>query len=196
MTGRASSPLRRFRLATLSALLAAGAAVSGSVAHSAEEQEITLAAAEITAATAPAFTPSEEAQFEEAFAHLEGNLAAPIVPDHAVDMATVEAPRGPLVEAHLGSGVASYYGARFAGRPTASGETFNPREMTAAHKTLPFGSRVRVTNPRNGNSVIVRINDRGPFVRGRVIDLSRAAAEELGMIRSGHASVELELLAE
>ncbi len=67
-------------------------------------------------------------------------------------------------------------------------------ELTAAHRTLPFGSRVNVTNPRTGRSVVVRINDRGPFVRGRVLDLSRAAAEEIGIIRSGHGNVELELL--
>ena len=67
-------------------------------------------------------------------------------------------------------------------------------QLTAAHRTLPFGSLVRVTNPRNGRSVVVRINDRGPFVRGRSIDLSRAAAEEIGLIRSGHGRVELELL--
>jgi rare lipoprotein A len=66
--------------------------------------------------------------------------------------------------------------------------------MTAAHRTLPFGSLVRVTNPATGASVIVRINDRGPFSRGRLIDVSRAAAEELGMIARGHATVELELI--
>ncbi|KLI64055.1 lipoprotein [Aurantiacibacter marinus] len=94
----------------------------------------------------------------------------------------------------LGTGVASYYGRRFHGRRTANGERFNMNEMTAAHRTLPFGSRVRVTNTSNGQSVIVRINDRGPFIRGREIDVSRAAAEEIGMIRRGHSNVELELL--
>lgn len=94
----------------------------------------------------------------------------------------------------LGSGIASYYGRRFHGRRTANGERFNMNAMTAAHRTLPFGSLVEVTNPRNGRSVVVRINDRGPFVRGRTIDLSRAAARELGMISRGHARVELALL--
>ena len=72
---------------------------------------------------------------------------------------------------------------------TASGERMNPAAMTAAHRTLPFGTRVRVTNQRNGKSVTVRINDRGPFVRGRVIDLSRAAAHQLGFVRSGHTPI-------
>jgi rare lipoprotein A len=94
----------------------------------------------------------------------------------------------------LGNGTASYYAGHFQGRRTASGEAFDNGAMTAAHRTLPFGSLVRVTNPANGKSVIVRINDRGPFGRGRVIDLSRAAAEELGLIARGHATVELELV--
>lgn len=72
---------------------------------------------------------------------------------------------------------------------TASGERMNPAAMTAAHRTLPFGTRVKVTNQRNGRSVIVRINDRGPFVKGRVIDLSKAAAGKLGFISRGHTKV-------
>src|SRR5262245_47838726 len=77
--------------------------------------------------------------------------------------------------------VASYYGKELAGRRTASGERFNPSAMTAAHRTLPFGARVRVTNTHNGRSVILRINDRGPFVKGRSIDLSSGAARAIGM---------------
>ncbi len=72
---------------------------------------------------------------------------------------------------------------------TASGERMNPAAMTAAHRSLPFGSRIRVTNQQNGRSVVVRINDRGPFIRGRILDLSKAAAKELGFIRSGHTPV-------
>jgi rare lipoprotein A len=72
---------------------------------------------------------------------------------------------------------------------TASCELMNPSAMTAAHKTLPFGTKVRVTNKKNGKSVVVRINDRGPFVRGRVIDLSKGAAQQLGFISSGHTAV-------
>ena len=72
---------------------------------------------------------------------------------------------------------------------TASGERMNPRAMTAAHRTLPFGTRLKVVNQRNGRSVVVRINDRGPFIRGRVLDLSKAAARQLGFIRAGHAKI-------
>lgn len=91
-------------------------------------------------------------------------------------------------------GFASWYGPGFAGRRTASGEVFDPTQLTAAHRTLPFGTQLRVTNLANGRSVVVRINDRGPFKPGRIIDLSRAAAEQLGMIGSGTAQVRLELL--
>lgn len=72
---------------------------------------------------------------------------------------------------------------------TASGERMNPAAMTAAHRSLPFGTKLKVTNKRNGKAVIVRINDRGPFIKGRVIDLSKAAARQLGFIGAGHTSV-------
>ena len=104
-----------------------------------------------------------------------------------------EAPSSPQ-ETSLGRGSASYYAAKFHGRRTASGEAFDNNAMTAAHRTLPFGSLVRVTNPATGASVMVRINDRGPFTKGREIDVSRAAAEELGLIARGHATVELALI--
>lgn len=89
-------------------------------------------------------------------------------------------------------GKASWYGSRHHGRRTASGERFDQHALTAAHRQLPFGSKVRVTNLRNQRSVVVRINDRGPHTRGRIIDLSRAAAERIGMLRSGTAPVRLE----
>lgn len=97
-------------------------------------------------------------------------------------------------ETEIGGGMASYYGDELAGNRTASGERFDPDELTAAHRSLPFGSMVRVTNTSNGDSVIVRINDRGPFSHGRVIDVSHAAAREIGMHRSGTARVKLALL--
>ena len=97
-------------------------------------------------------------------------------------------------ETELSGGMASYYGDELAGNRTANGERFNPSQMTAAHRSLPFGSMVRVTNISNGDSVIVRINDRGPFSHGRVIDVSHAAAREIGMHRSGTARVKLALL--
>ncbi|HEX8571473.1 MAG TPA: septal ring lytic transglycosylase RlpA family protein [Allosphingosinicella sp.] len=93
-----------------------------------------------------------------------------------------------------GQGEASYYGHELAGNRTASGERFNPNAMTAAHRTLPLGTRLRVTNLSNGRSVIVRVNDRGPFVGNRLIDVSLGAAREINMVRSGKAQVRLEIV--
>ncbi|MFW5712579.1 MAG: septal ring lytic transglycosylase RlpA family protein [Spirochaetota bacterium] len=92
------------------------------------------------------------------------------------------------------TGYASWYGGKFQGRQTASGETFDTNQLTAAHKTLPFGTVVEVTNLDTGKSVQVRINDRGPFVEGRIIDLSRKAATEIGMMGTGIAPVKVEVL--
>ncbi len=90
------------------------------------------------------------------------------------------------------AGKASWYGPGFHGKKTANGELYNQNELTAAHRTLPLGTEVEVTNVKNGKSVAVAINDRGPYVRGRVIDLSRAAAIELGMKEKGLAAVQIE----
>ena len=92
---------------------------------------------------------------------------------------------------HAADGLASFY--RHGSR-TASGERFNASELTAAHRTLPFGTRVRVTNVATGRSVMVRVNDRGPFVNGRVIDVSHAAAQSLGMVGQGVAKVKLDVV--
>jgi rare lipoprotein A len=94
----------------------------------------------------------------------------------------------------IGQGIASYYGAELAGNRTASGERFNPHGLTAAHRTLPLGTKLRVTNVANGRSVVVRVNDRGPFVGKRLIDVSLGAAREIQMIRSGTAQVRLEIV--
>ncbi len=91
-------------------------------------------------------------------------------------------------------GVASWYGPGFQGRETANGEIFEPWALTAAHRTLPFGTRVLVTNMANGRSVLVRINDRGPWVGARIIDLSRRAAQELGLIDRGIGPVRLDII--
>ena len=93
-------------------------------------------------------------------------------------------------------GVASWYGPEFQGERTASGERFDQRELSAAHPTLPLGTRARVTNLANGRSVVVRINDRGPFVHGRAIDLSHSAARTLGMVGRGTTRVRIEALDE
>lgn len=95
---------------------------------------------------------------------------------------------------HAERGRASWYGPKFHGKRTASGEIFNQWSMTAAHKKLPLGTIVRVKNLKNGRSVKVRINDRGPFVRRRIIDLSKGAAAKLGMIEDGVVRVRIEVL--
>jgi len=102
--------------------------------------------------------------------------------------------RARMKKARRESGVASYYGPEFYHQRTASGERFDPKQLTAAHRTLPFGTRVRVTNLDNGRRVVVRINDRGPFKKGRVLDLSPAAASKLGFSAQGLARVRLDVL--
>ncbi len=91
-------------------------------------------------------------------------------------------------------GYASYYADKFEGRATASGEIFSQKKLTAAHKTLPFGTKLKVTNLQNGKTVIVVVNDRGPFVDNRIIDLSKAAAEQIGMLGSGVVKVKIETI--
>ncbi|ACK65153.1 rare lipoprotein A [Rippkaea orientalis PCC 8801] len=91
-------------------------------------------------------------------------------------------------------GMASWYGPGFHGRRTANGERYNQNGLTAAHKTLPFGTQVKVTNLNNGRSITVRINDRGPYAHGRIIDLSKGAAQILGLVSSGVAPVQIEIL--
>jgi len=92
------------------------------------------------------------------------------------------------------SGVSSYYGKKFHGRKTANGETFNMYDLTAAHKTLPFGTILEVENLSNNKKVTVRINDRGPFIRNRILDLSYAAAEKIDMIKSGTAKISAKII--
>ncbi|MCW3082190.1 MAG: septal ring lytic transglycosylase RlpA family protein [Segetibacter sp.] len=89
------------------------------------------------------------------------------------------------------SGKASFYADKFDGRQTSNGEIFKQRKKTAAHRTLPFGTKVTVTNLANGRTVKVRVNDRGPFVKGRMIDLSKRAAKKLDMVNAGVANVEI-----
>jgi rare lipoprotein A (peptidoglycan hydrolase) len=107
-------------------------------------------------------------------------------------------PRPALREVHLSqrkkqTGVASWYGPGFHGRQTANGEVYDQYKLTAAHRTLPLGTWVKVKNPTNGKRIEVRINDRGPYIDGRIIDLSYAAARALGMVKPGIAQVEVEV---
>ena len=114
--------------------------------------------------------------------------AAPVAAQDAAPVAPAPA------SSILASGMASYYGDAHAGNRTASGERFDPDGMTAAHRSLPFGTKLRVTDPATGRSVIVRVNDRGPFHKGRILDLSEAAARELGIVRRGRAMVQIALV--
>lgn len=117
--------------------------------------------------------------------------AADSEPTPPVESMPESTPAPAIVE----SGLASWYGGpKFHGRLTASGEIFNQEKLTAAHRTLPWGSRVKITNLANGRSVVVRINDRGPFVKGRIIDVSLAAARALGMVQAGVTQVSVERL--
>jgi len=119
---------------------------------------------------------------------------------NAEPVATIPTPPAPKQENIIArvvrviSGIASWYGPGFHGNRSASGEIFDQNALTAAHLTLPFGTRVRVTNMRNGQSVVVRINDRGPFKGDRIIDISKAAAQRIGMTSTGIAPVKLEVL--
>lgn len=144
---------------------------------------------------APAAVSAEEfAASFAAFTDLPATAAeAPAVDVSAIEHAHPSAPDRDAAT-RIAGGAASYYAAKFHGRRTASGERFDNTALTAAHRTLPFGSKVRVTNPANGKSVVVRINDRGPFHKGRTIDVSHAAAQKLGLIARGHGRVELALL--
>ena len=99
-------------------------------------------------------------------------------------------------EQHLGTGIASYYASAFGGKRTASGEPYRADLLTAAHRTAAFGSHIRVTNLANDEAVVVRVNDRGPWSHSRIIDISREAARQIGMIESGTARVRLNLVVE
>ena len=120
-------------------------------------------------------------------------VPSPPETEQAPPIATIPEPSQPTT---METGLASWYGPKFHGKLTASGEVFNQEKFTAAHPTLPWGTRVKVTNLDNGKSVDVRINDRGPFKRGRIIDVSRAAARALGMVGRGITTVRIEWLSD
>ncbi len=103
-------------------------------------------------------------------------------------------PPASALEREVQVGFASYYGSRFHGSKTASGERYDEKALTAAHRTLPFGTRVQVTNLSNGRKVVVTITDRGPFARGRIIDVSRRAARKLDFLRDGTTKVRLDVV--
>jgi rare lipoprotein A len=146
--------------------------------------------------SAPQPMPAQSAVGEPAYLSLPQNPVSGKVPSSfdatpTPVIAKISLPPQPRV---IETGLASWYGPGFHGKLTASGEVFNQEKFTAAHRTLPWGSRVRVINLANGKSVVVQINDRGPAVKGRIIDVSRAAARALGMVEAGTATVQVELL--
>lgn len=113
---------------------------------------------------------------------------------HAQSPTSGESPAVSLAQGEVERGIAAWYGKKFAGRKTASGMRFNPNALTAAHSSLPFGTRVRVTNIDNQRSVELTINDRGPSTPNRIIDVSLAGARELGFVRQGLATVTIEIV--
>ena len=182
-----TTPFRSLPVAAIAAAALFGVTGSG---HAQQTEIVAMGAASLAQVQGPVFVPGADPRFAQVFAEMNGAASA----DSDLDVAAI-APVEQAVRS-LGSGSASYYADRFNGQRTASGERFSNSDLTAAHRTLPFGSRVRVTNPDSGESVVVRINDRGPFTRGRTIDLSRAAAQQVGIVRAGHGTVELELIAD
>ena len=178
LAARLAGAKRRAAVVTSAALLAGGGAaltIAPSVTSAPPDAPaVAVAEAPVEIATAPPAT-----------------LLPPVTTVSDVREAPAESPRA---GEPIAGGEASYYGRELAGNPTASGEPFDPSDLTAAHRTLPLGTRVRVTHAKTGESVVVRVNDRGPFHGDRVIDLSRAAADEIGLTRSGTAEVELERL--
>ena len=160
-----------------------------------------LAEPVVVAPVTPAAAPkSRIADFIDRRLRLSAETPAAVVEAAPVAPVTPESPEAPVNEKYrltgqaareMERGHASWYGGQFHGRRTASGENFNKYALTAAHKTLPFGTIVRVRSLKHGREVDVRINDRGPFAKGRVIDLSQAAAEALGLTATGVAEVSL-----
>ena len=148
---------------------------------------VALAACTATG-TAQAVTTVDKAPVET-LAQIVAELPEQTVPVYAP---ALEEPQARYEK--IGQGVASYYGNELAGNRTASGERFNPNGLTAAHRSLPLGTKLRVTNLSNGEDVIVRVNDRGPFAKSRLIDLSLGAARDIGMVRTGTARVSVEIL--
>ena len=150
----------------LAALTASGPANAVTTADSARVDSLAEIVADLPEQTAPIYAPAPVAVPEAALQRFE----------------------------EIGRGVASYYGKELAGNRTASGERFDPNGLTAAHRSLPLGTKLRVTNLSNGEDVIVRVNDRGPFAKSRLIDLSLGAARDIGMVRTGTARVSVEIL--
>ena len=151
----------------------------------------TQAYAQTAAASAAAAVSATAAKAKAAIVDGAASAKAAVTP--AATAAPAPAP-ATASAGEASEGKVAYYGRKFAGRKTASGERFNPGALTMAHKTLPFGTLVRVTNLKNNKSVVVRVNDRGPFSADRVGDLSQAAAGKIRMLKSGVVNAKLEVV--
>lgn len=167
---------------------------ANTVRSAAKRAAATLSVVGLLAASAAITTPvfADQPTFAASSLPISGAFASSAIVDGSIASPVATTP----IYETIGSGMASYYGKELAGNRTASGERFNPAALTAAHRTLPLGSKIRVTNPKTGDSVIVRINDRGPFHSNRLIDLSEAAARQVGIRASGSGVVELSIAAE
>jgi rare lipoprotein A len=165
----------------LFALALAGATLAGCAQHTVTERSASLG-------VSPQASPAQVAPQRRASVAHHRRVAA--TSSKHTPFTAKPAGDKPAALTDRSFGIASFY--KYEAK-TASGEQFNPRELTAAHRTLPFGTRLRVTNVATGQSVTVRINDRGPFIPGRVVDVSHSAAKELGMIDRGVANVKLEV---
>ncbi len=182
---------RTFPLGALALLLSGSGVAVPVLAESARTESDSRVAMARPADTAPAAEPSNQAQPTEPVAIRQQESEAPAAEAQPEPTAPAPTPRRVKL---AGTGEASWYGPGFFGNRTANGEVFRPGTMTAAHRTLPFGTKVKVTNLWNGRTAIVRINDRGPFHGNRIIDLAHGAAQRLGLVSSGIAQVRLEVV--
>ena len=176
-------------LASASLLVAVGFGIGSSLGSEAPSRLLQTARLALRDTTPPAASPSRATATADAPV-IAASAVAIAAPKAAVETRAMVAESGTFLQ----EGISSYYGQELAGRPTASGERFVPSGLTAAHRTLPLGTRIRVTCVATGKSVIVRVNDRGPFVRSRVLDLSQGAAREIGLVARGHGRVRIEVL--
>jgi len=182
---------RTFPLGALALLLSGSGIAFPVLAESARTESPSLLAMAQPASVSPAVESSESVRPSQPVAIRQQDGQAPAVEVPSAPTAPAPTPRRFKL---AGTGEASWYGPGFFGNRTANGEVFRPGTMTAAHRTLPFGTKVKVTNLWNGRSAIVRINDRGPFHGNRIIDLAHGAAQNLGLVASGVAQVRLEVV--
>lgn len=182
---------RTFPLGALALLLSGSGVAVPVLAESARTESDSRVAMARPADTARPAEPSRQGQPTESVAIRQQESEPPAAEAQPEPTAPAPTPRRFKL---AGTGEASWYGPGFFGNRTANGEVFRPGTMTAAHRTLPFGTKVKVTNLWNGRSAIVRINDRGPFHGNRIIDLAHGAAQRLGLVSSGIAQVRLEVV--